>query len=132
VEPRRERSDSAAPESIHPSSADPADDLALDDFDGDFDEIVITPGRRGDNARVGADDQPPAGPHESTMIDGRARHKAVFQDQLARGLDALQNARYAEAVKYLSVAHAMDPADTHAREKLREAREKQSRPPDSA
>lgn len=61
---------------------------------------------------------------ESTMVDGKARHKAVFQDQLARGLAAMDKGHYKDAVKHLSVAHAMNPNDDYTLAKLRQAREK--------
>jgi hypothetical protein len=89
----------------------------------DIEEILITPGRPS-----GTDQTAPlAGDEissESTMIDSRSRHKAVYQDQLARGLAAMEKGHWNDAVKFLSVAHAMDPTSDYANDKLREARER--------
>ncbi|MCX8037801.1 MAG: hypothetical protein N3D11_12290 [Candidatus Sumerlaeia bacterium] len=69
-------------------------------------------------------DVPPSPALDKTVVDDQARQKALFHDQLARGLAAMERGNWSEAVKFLSVAHAMDPGDSFAREKLREAREK--------
>jgi len=87
------------------------------------DEIVISPGPRkmpDETVHLAAGEIA----SESTMIDNQARHKAVFQDQLARGLASLEKGNYKDAIKFLSVAHAMDPTDDYARNKLHEAHEK--------
>jgi hypothetical protein len=79
--------------------------------------------------------KPPAAPPgsenvaESTMVDGQARHKALFQDQLARGIAAMEKGNWKEAVKFLQVAHAMDPTNDFARDKLREAHEGRANEP---
>jgi hypothetical protein len=87
------------------------------------DEILISAGSRRTSDRTAdlADEEVNS---ESTMVDAQARHKAIFQDQLARGIAAMDKNNWKDAVKYLSVAHAMDPNDNYAREKLREAHEK--------
>lgn len=96
------------------------------------DEILISTGSQ----KTSTETAPLAGEQitsESTMVNSEARHKAVFQDQLARGLAAMEEGRWKDAVKYLSVAHAMDPTDEYALAKLREARKmagKQSPPPE--
>ncbi len=64
---------------------------------------------------------------DKTVVDEQARQKALFQDQLARGLAAMERGDWSEAVKFFSVAHAMDPADPFAQKKLREAREKKDK-----
>lgn len=91
-----------------------------------YEEILISSG-----SRKSADPTAPlAGQQigsESTLIDAQARSKAVFQDQLARGLAAMEKGLWKDAVKCLSVANAMNPADDYVRTKLREAREKRDR-----
>jgi type II secretory pathway component PulM len=92
------------------------------------DEILISPGPReaSDETVHLAREEITS---ESTLIDSQARHKAVFQDQLARGLASLEKGNYRDAVKFLSVAHAMDPTSDYVRDKLREAHEKRSNDP---
>jgi len=88
------------------------------------DEILISAGLRkpaGAGAAAGGGEVN----NESTMVDEQARHKAIFQDQLARGMAAMEKQNWKDAVKYLSVAHAMNPDDAYCRDKLREARERQ-------
>jgi hypothetical protein len=87
------------------------------------DEILISSGSRRTSDRTAdlADEEVSS---ESTMVDAQARHKAIFQDQLARGIAAMEKNNWKDAVKYLSVAHAMNPNDNYTREKLREAHEK--------
>jgi len=104
----------AASEPHSPKPSEPA--ASLDDLLGEVspdphDEILISSG--------GAPEA------EVTMFDDQARPKAVFQDQLARGLAALEKGNWKEAVKYLSVAHALEPTNDFARAKLREAHKKQ-------
>ena len=89
------------------------------------DEILITSG----SPKPAAPDPAPAaaqdGSSEVTMVDSRARHKATYQDQLARGVAAMEKQNWKDAVKYLAVAHAMEPTDDYCREKLREAHARQ-------
>jgi hypothetical protein len=87
------------------------------------DEILISAGSR-KSAGAGASAGDGEINSESTMVDDQARQKAIFQDQLARGTAAMEKQNWKDAVKYLSVAHAMNPDDAYCRDKLREAREK--------
>jgi len=84
-------------------------------------EILITPGTGGalDETQLFAGDVVTA---DSTMINKQARPRAIFQDQLARGLAAMERGHWKDAVKHLAIAHAMNPTDDYALTKLTEAR----------
>lgn len=88
-----------------------------------YDEILISAGSRkseDETALLPTDELT----SEATLADGRARQKALCQDQLARGIAAMEDGQWQDAVKFLSIAHAISPDDPHIRNKLREAREK--------
>jgi hypothetical protein len=86
-----------------------------------YEEILITAGKHGGPGHTIhlAGEEVTA---DSTMINSRARHKAIFHDQLARGVSAMERRHWKDAVKYLSIAHAMDPTDEYALRCLQEAR----------
>jgi len=123
--PKPADTDPVAPKK-EPIPAEPDELADLEEEEGPdrdyLEEIVVAEGRPTQDKTA-----PLSGEEigsDSTMVNSRARHKAVFQDQLARGLDAMEKGHWHDAVRFLSVAHAMDPTDQYALEKLREARKK--------
>lgn len=97
-------------------------DFSFEDPEASYDEILISGSENAGSDRSHRASQPDEAA-ESTMVDRTSRHKAVFQDQLARGLEAMEQGDWKGAVKFLAIAHAMSPGNDYASKKLREARD---------